>query len=95
MAGEIRVKPLVPRYQLVGECESGHEVSLLEPEDRAERTGEEDSLNGCKRNQSLLERLVTVHPLHRPLGLLSDHGHISNGVEKEAFLVLILDVGVN
>jgi hypothetical protein len=36
------VKTLVSRDELVGEGESGHESSLLEPEDGSERSREED-----------------------------------------------------
>ena len=42
-AGEVSVKPLVPRNQLVVEVEDGHQASLLQPEDGNKVTREEDA----------------------------------------------------
>lgn len=72
-AGKVGVEALVARDELVGEGESGHEATLLKPEDGGERacgehgqgekrvgiegrrTGEEDSLDGGERDETLSE----------------------------------------
>ena len=52
-AGEVGMHTFVSRDQFVGECETGHQSSLLDPEDCAEATREENSFNSCERNDSL------------------------------------------
>ena len=44
--GEIGVETLIPRNELVGESEPWHEGPLLQPVNRAEGPGEENSLDG-------------------------------------------------
>ena len=43
-AGEVTMQPLVAGDELVREAQAGHEAALLESEDGAERSGEEDAL---------------------------------------------------
>ena len=43
-ASKVAVEPFVAADELVGESQPGHEATLLEPEDGAEGTGEEDTL---------------------------------------------------
>ena len=72
-AGEVGVKTLVPRDEFVGEGEAGHEAALLEPEDRGEGAGEEDTLDGSERHQSLCEcGALILDPADGPVGLLAD-----------------------
>ena len=69
------MKSLVPRDQLVGERKSGHESSLLEPEDGGERSREEDSLDSGEGDESLSEGgLLGRDPLESPIGLSSNAG---------------------
>ena len=49
-------------------CQAGNQAPLLEPEDRCERPGEEDSLDGGEG------RLLVGDPTHGPVGLVLDAG---------------------
>jgi len=94
-AREIGVETFITRDQLVGEGEAGHEATLLEPVDGAERTGEEDALNAGKGDEALGEGLVIVDPVEGPLSLLLDHGDGLHGLQQEVLLLGVLDVGVD
>src|SRR5882672_4004000 len=48
----------------VRKCQAGNQAPLLEPEDRRERPGEEDSLDGGEG------RLLVGDPTHGPVGLV-------------------------
>jgi len=72
-AGEIGVHTLIARYQLVGESETRHETTLLEPEDRCEGTTEEDTLDSSKSHKSLGECGALVRdPFEGPIGFLAN-----------------------
>ncbi len=81
-AGKVAVEALVAGDELVGEGEPGHEAALLEPEDGAEGTGKENSLNGREGHQALRKGIRLVDPVHGPLGLLLDAWDGRNGVEE-------------
>ena len=87
MAGEVGVQALIPRDELIGEGESGHERAFLEPEDGAEGAREEDALYGSEGDQSFVEGALVVHPLHGPLRLLADDVDIGNGGKEEILLI--------
>ena len=61
------MQALVPGDELVGEGETGHQAALLEPEDGAERAGEEDALDGGIGDEPLRIGPVGVDPLDRPV----------------------------
>ena len=82
-------------YELVGKTEPWHESSLFEPENGAERTREEDALNSCKGDKSLVEGAAFVHPLKGPLCLFPDHIDVTDGLEQVLLLGRILYVGVD
>jgi len=95
-AGKVAVESLVAADELVGETKTGHESTLLEPEDCAEGSREEDSFNGGKSNAAFSERrIVAVAPLEGPLGLLFDTGDGLDGAEEVLLLHGVLDVGVD
>jgi len=54
-AGEVGVHTLITRDKLIREGETRHQTTLLEPEDSAEATGEEDALDGGEGNKALSE----------------------------------------
>ena len=93
-AREVAVKAFVSRDQLVGEGEPRHEPTLLEPEDRAEATGEEDPFDASERHDPLGESLRSVDPLHGPLGLLRDARDGLNRAEEMVPLLVVLDVRI-
>jgi hypothetical protein len=53
--GKVSVKTLITRDKLVGESETRHEATLLEPEDGSESTAEENTLNSSEGNEALTE----------------------------------------
>jgi hypothetical protein len=64
---------LVTRDKFVGEGQSRHETTLLEPEDRGKRTGKEDTFNSSKSYQTRGKCGVLVtDPFDGPVSLLSD-----------------------
>lgn len=74
--GEISVETLITGDELVGEGETGHETTLLQPEDRREGSTEEDTLDSSKGDETLGEaRLVVLDPADSPLSLLADTGN--------------------
>lgn len=75
-ASEVSVQTLVTRDQLVGEGQTRHETTLLQPEDGGERAREEDTLNSSEGNQTLSEGgLFVLDPTDGPVGLLADAGN--------------------
>lgn len=74
-AGEVGVQTLITRDELVGEGQTRHETTLLEPEDGSEGTGEENTLHGSESNETLSEgRFPVLDPLDGPIGLLGNAG---------------------
>ncbi len=72
-ASEVGVQTLISRNELVGKCETRHETSLLEPEDRGERSREEDTLDCGEGDKSFGKgRSFVADPFQCPLGLLLD-----------------------
>jgi len=95
-ASKVGVKTLIPRDELIGEGETGHETSLLEPEDRGERAGEEDSFDGGEGDESLSEgRSLVADPLESPLGLLLDAGDSIYRLEEVGSASGVFDVSVD
>ena len=86
---------LVPRDELVRECEPGHEPTLLEPEDGAEGSREEDALDDGECDQTLGKALGLLDPLERPVGLLGNTRHRLERIEESLLLRAILDVRVD
>jgi len=50
--GEIHMCALVMNDQVVGECEAGHQPSLLHPKYGCKESRKEDSLDGCHQMQA-------------------------------------------
>jgi hypothetical protein len=72
-AGKVGVKTLVTRNQLVGESQTGHQATLLQPENGSEGTREENSLDSREGNESLGEgRLLIGDPAQGPVSLLAN-----------------------
>ena len=95
-ASEVAVETLVAADELVGEAKAGHEAALLEPEDGAEGTREEDALDGGEGDAALGEGgIVALAPLEGPAGLALDAGDGLDGVEEVLLLLDVLDVGVD
>lgn len=85
-----------PGDQLIGVGESWHESTLFEPEDRSERSREEDSFDSSKSDEALCERRLRVRdPAHSPVGLLLDELKFEDGVEQHMTLGLVADVGLD
>jgi hypothetical protein len=79
-----------------GESKSGHETTLLEPEDGGEGAREEDTLNGSEGDKALTEnRAVVRNPGESPLSLLLDAGDGLDGVEELGALLRLANVGVD
>ena len=86
---------LVTADQLVGEGQAWHQSALLKPEDGAERTREEDTLDGSEGDKSLGIWVLRVNPFQSPLCLLGRDWDIRNGLEEEVLFLSVVDVGVN
>lgn len=72
---KVSVETLITGDELVGEGQTGHEATLLEPEDGGERAREEDTLDSSKSNQTLGKGgLAILNPLDSPVGLLGNAG---------------------
>ena len=56
-AGKVGVHAFVSRDELVGEAETWHESTFLQPEDCAETAREEDAFDSCKGDHSFSEAL--------------------------------------
>lgn len=95
-AGEVSVETLIAGDEFVGESQASHETTLLEPENRGERAGEEDTLNGSEGNQALGKGgILILDPPDSPVGLLLDARNGLDGIEEVCTLGLLLDVCVN
>lgn len=72
-ASKVSVETLITRDKLVGECKTGHQATLLQPEDRGEGSGEEDTLNSGEGHETLTEgRLLILDPADSPVSLLTN-----------------------
>lgn len=78
-AGKVSVETLVTRDKLVGEGETGHQTTLLEPEDGGKGSREEDTLDSSEGNETRSEsRLLVLDPADGPFSLLVDAGDYSD-----------------
>lgn len=74
--GKVGVETFVTADELVGEGETGHQATLLEPKDGSKGTGEEDTLNSSKGNETLTKGgVVIADPSESPIGLLGYTWH--------------------
>ena len=95
-AGEITVETLVTRDEFVREGKTRHKSSFLEPEDGAETSREEDSLDNAEGDATLGEAcLFGIAPLEGPLGLLLDTRDSVDSVQESHLFTSVLDVGIN
>lgn len=95
-ASKVGVHALVTADELVGECKTRHQATLLHPEDGGERAREEDSLNGGECDKTLSEgRLLVRDPTEGPVSLALDARNGLDGVEQEFPTSGVLDVGVD
>ncbi len=95
-AGEIGMKTLIACNELIGESEAGHDPTLLEPEDGAEGSAEEDTLDSCKGEETRGEiGLGGVNPLERPLGLLLHCGDGFDCMKDVRLLFRVIDIRVD
>lgn len=84
-ARKVGMETLVTRDELIRESETGHQATLLQPEDRGKRAGEEDTLNGSECNQTLGEcRFLVLDPLDSPVGLLANAGNFYMSAQSTA-----------
>lgn len=60
MAGEVSVQSFVARDELVAERQARHQSALLEPEDGAEATAEEDALDRGEGDEARGEALIAA-----------------------------------
>ena len=95
-AGEVGVHTLVTRDELVGEGKTGHETTLLEPEDGSEGAREEDTLDGGESNQAAAKcRVLVADPLEGSVGLSLDARNVVDGVEEVGTLLGFANVCVD
>lgn len=72
-AGKVGVETLVTRDQLVRESQTRHHATLLQPEDRSERSREENTLDRRESHKTGGEgRLLVLDPPDGPVGLLTN-----------------------
>ena len=94
--GKVGVQTFVSADQFVGEGQTGHHTSFLQPEDGGEGPGKEDTFDGGERDQSFTEQGIGVlDPSKGPFGLLADFWDGVDGVEQELAFLGVLDVGVD
>jgi len=74
-AGKVGVQPFVTGDEFVGEGETGHETTLLEPEDGGKSTREEDALDSGESDETFRKGGVLIRdPLEGPSSLFADCG---------------------
>lgn len=67
---EFGVQCLIPRNELVAECEPGQQAALLHPVNRAERARKEDAFDARESKQARLKRAaLVVNPPNSPIRL--------------------------
>ena len=70
-ASEVSVHALVAGDQFVGEGQAGHQTALLQPEDRRERSAEEDTLDSGESDETRsIGRVLIGDPAQSPVSLL-------------------------
>mmetsp|Transcript_7100 Transcript_7100/g.25965 ORF Transcript_7100/g.25965 Transcript_7100/m.25965 type:complete len:325 (+) Transcript_7100:229-1203(+) len=94
-ARKVTVQAFVAGDEFIGEGQTRHQATLLEPVDGAERTREEDTLNARERQKALSEGFARFNPLQRPVSLLLHARDGFDGAEQVILLHRILDVLVN
>ena len=95
-ASEVGVHTLITADELVGEGETGHQTTLLQPEDGREGTGEEDTLDGGEGDQTFAKgRVLITDPSESPLGLLLDAWDGLDSIEQELALSWVLDISID
>ena len=87
---------LVTTNELIGERETRHKTTLLQPEDGGKRSGKEYSFDCCKSNQPLGKHSTLIrNPLKSPVSLALDTGNGFHGVEEVLALHGVLDVSID
>lgn len=82
-ACKVGVETFVSGDEFIGEGQTGHKTSLLEPEDGCKGTRKEDSLYSSKRHNSLAEGgLFVGNPGKSPFGLSSNGPHGLDSIEQ-------------
>lgn len=95
-AGKVGVETLVAGDKLVRERKTRHETTLLQPENRGERTREEDTFDGSEGDKALGKgRVGVLNPFDGPVGLLLDARNGLDRVEEVCALLRIFDVGID
>jgi len=95
-AGKVGMHTLVSGDELVGKGETGHEATLLEPEDGSKGAREEDTLDGSECDESFTKSRTTVRdPFECPIGLALDAWNVLNGIKEILALGSVLDVCVD
>ena len=95
-AREVGVHTLITADEFVGERQTRHEPTLLEPENRCEGAREENALDGRKGNEALSKGRTPVgNPGESPVCLLLDAWDRLNSIEEVLTLSGVADVGVN
>jgi len=94
-AGKVAVHPLVTANQFIGEGQSRHQSTLLQPKDGAEAPTEEYTLHCSKGDQTFSKRRVFLRdPPQGPVSLLFHAWDRLNGIEESGLFRRGLDVGV-
>ena len=87
---------LVTTNELIGERETWHNTTLLQPEDGGERFRKEYSFDCCESNQPLgKHRTLIRNPSESPVGLVLDAGNGVHGVKEVLTLRGVLDVSID
>ena len=82
--------------ELIRVCQTWHQTSLLEPEDRGKGAGEENTLNGSEGNKAFSEsRTLVRDPSQSPVSLLLDARNSINSIEEVLALSRVFNVGIN
>lgn len=78
-AGKVGVKTLVTRDEFVGEGQTRHQTTLLQPEDRGKRAREENTFDGSECDKALSKGGLFVRdPSQSPIGLLANAGNCAS-----------------
>ena len=95
-AGKVAVQAFVTGDQLIGEAKTGHETTLLEPENGAKGPRKENAFDGRKGDATFGKRGVFgCTPLQGPVGLLLDARYRFDGGQETVLFGGITNVGVN
>lgn len=88
-ASEFAMQSFIPADEFIGEAQSWHESSFLQPEYSTERPGEEYALYCNKRHESFSERGdISVAPLQCPLSLFFMVLTVVTALSRSAFSLL-------